>query len=319
MDSNHDSAHPSHSPREQRHFPEPKTEADHSGLLPVSDEFMRSPGLSRSVNEPLRAQAMQGVQNRAGNRAAQRFVQRTRDTGAPRVSVQRGLFDWLKKKKPAPDSTPTPDPTPTDPMKAFEDLSSGSVKYGELPKNLKLPTELTTGLQKAWEGSLPGGEAQEQGGLLVKDKGKYAWKPGAAGESGSFTPNYGDVGSGETLMNVSHTHPYSEAEGGHTNVSFSGADLASFVTSPEKFQSVQSGKGQFATATTPEFEKRLKGLDAKGKKKLYKEIDSSWDKAYAKYGKKKDVAESADLATRDITKKYKLAYYVGEGGDLVRQ
>ncbi|MEO6063059.1 MAG: WXG100 family type VII secretion target, partial [Thermoflexales bacterium] len=106
------------------------------------------------------------------------------------------------------------------------DTGGSFVKLSDAPKTVEVPKVLNDGLADAWKDSFPKGRSQEQGGMLVqKGDGTLEFRRGAAGDSGSFSPNYGDLKDGETLIGLVHTHPYDATEGGHTNVSFSGADI----------------------------------------------------------------------------------------------
>lgn len=70
----------------------------------------------------------------------------------------------------------------------FERLASRSIL--DMPVEIRLPVELVSGMQIAWDNSFPRGQSQEQGGVLVRDnKDSYKWKAGKAGTSGSFIPN----------------------------------------------------------------------------------------------------------------------------------
>jgi hypothetical protein len=197
----------------------------------------------------------------------------------------------------------------------FEKLLGKNLKEGEAPADITLPDGLTKGMQSAWEQSLPGGKSQEQGGNLVRNKdGSYEFRAGKAGTSGSFTPDYGDVGKDQTLAGVGHTHPYDKDEGGYTDVSFSGGDLSSIVYETQPLNIVQSGETLFVVARTTEFEALLKGLDIEGKKKLVGEIEKTWNDVYKTT--KGTIPERAEAATQAACKKYHLVYYRGKGSHL---
>lgn len=190
-----------------------------------------------------------------------------------------------------------------------------SVAEQDAPKHIVLPPALVQGMQKAWDGSIPMGKSQEQGGILVRNKdGSYEWKAGAAGESGSFDPNYDDKGKDQSLAVLGHTHPYDETEGGYTNVPFSGQDLARQVYSDEPVNVVQSGKGMFGTARTAEFDKMVAGLDEKAKRKMFQDMNKEWNDLFS--SGKGELPGKADAATRAICHKYHLLYYKGEGDSL---
>jgi len=167
--------------------------------------------------------------------------------------------------------------------KNFDKIAGGNLKESDALDTIGLPKELIDGLQSAWDGSLPGGKSQEQGGNLVRGKdGGYAWRKGDAGSSGMFTPDYDDVGKDQMRVGVGHTHPYDESEGGHTNVSFGGGDISSIVyeKQTQPLNIVLSGETVFVLVRTAEFEKLLKGLDDEGLKKLEQKNEKTWNDVY---------------------------------------
>lgn len=198
------------------------------------------------------------------------------------------------------------------------DKVSGGVATKDAPDEFELPEAVVKGMQKAWDKSLPGGKSQEQGGIIVKNKdNSYGWKAGKAGDSGSFSPNYGDKGADETLVGSGHTHPYDKSEGGFTDVSFSGQDIARLVYVEDPISVVQSGDMLFTIIRTTEFDARVKKLDAAGKKKLFDEITKAWNDTYkATKGK---VPERAEAATKATCSKYGLSYYKGKQGVMKKQ
>ncbi len=199
----------------------------------------------------------------------------------------------------------------------FDKITGEKLKEGDAPDKLTLPPKLKEGMQNAWDKSLPGGKSQEQGGILVKDKsGEYQWKPGKPGKSGSFSPDYGDKGKDDTLIGVGHTHPYDASEGGMTDVSFSGQDLARLVYVEDRIAVVQSGTGQFVAARTEEFNKLLVGLDESGKKKMFDEMNQTWNDTFA--GAKGKFRDRGEAAVKAVCSKYHLVYYKGKDGNLTK-
>lgn len=214
--------------------------------------------------------------------------------------------------------TPTVDPTTRAAAATnFENVKGGATDYANLPKDIALPDQLTKGLEDSWAKSLPKGFPQEHGGILVqKPDGQYEFKAGRPGTAGSFWPNFEDAKPDERIVAGVHTHPYSKAEGGHTGVPFSGADLAGLVYAPQTIQTVQSGSTQFAAVPSKEFTARAAGLDDAGREKLAKEIRRSYDRTFdATPG---DLKTRADAAARAVAQAYQLGYYQGQGGYLTR-
>jgi hypothetical protein len=82
---------------------------------------------------------------------------------------------------------------------------------------------------------------------------------------------------------------------------------------------MQSGEGQFATARTAEFDKRLDGLDEKGKRELYDQMKEDYRAILKNPEDKRPLAERARDATMAVSKKYDILYYEGKGGELSRK
>jgi hypothetical protein len=192
----------------------------------------------------------------------------------------------------------------------------------DAPKSLELPQELTTGMSTAWQGSFPGGLSQEQGGVLVRDNtGKFVWKAGVGNASGMFTPDFGNVAPGETMIGSAHTHPYTKAEApGMKNledVSFSGDDLSTMILTGERACFVQAGKSTFTAIRTEEFDARLAPLNNQEKLDLKAEMEKHWQDTFdAAKGNFQKRVETAAKATCD---RYDLVYYKGKGGKSKRR
>jgi hypothetical protein len=241
---------------------------------------------------------VQELQRAAGNRAVAGML---RGGARPRPSgptLARSFFPWLP-----PISLPT-----------FW-LASLGVSEASAPVSVTLPKQFSEGLQQAWDKSLPGEASLEHGGILVsKADGTYEWKAGKKSTSGTFSINYEDVGAGETLVASAHTHPYSKAEGGHTNVAFSGGDMANFVTGSERIKVVRSGTGEFMLAKSKEWDDDVKGRSATKIAELEANIEKTWTDSYA--AAKGDLPARVEAAVKAVAKKFHLLYYRGTGGAL---
>lgn len=253
-----------------------------------------APELQTALGSPA---VVASLQRAAGNRAVAQLMSGGR---VAEPTLARVFLPW----------------TPPILFDPFALLSLGLSEH-KAPIEITLPGELETGLKKAWDKSLPGKKSLEHGGLLVLTPGGYKWKPGKPGTSGAFTPNYGDVKKGESLSVVAHTHPYSKKEGGHTNVSFSGGDLASFVTDPDPIQVVRSGEGIFVAARTQEFNALLTGLSATKKRKLRDEIEKFYDGVLKSASGK--LPARSDAAAQATCLRYHLVYYKGTAGGKLKQ
>ncbi len=195
----------------------------------------------------------------------------------------------------------------------FGTLAKGGVGEATAPEIVAIPLSLDVAMDTAWSKSFPKGKSQEQGGVLVTDKqGDYVFHPGKAGTSGAFTPNRGSVKKNEKLVSIAHTHPYDKSEGGFTDVSFSGQDIALMAISPEKMSFVRSGDHDFLIARTTEFDALVK--KAKNKDKLFKEIRKHWTDLFK--GGTGSLPERARAATRATCLNYHLLLYEGDKGEL---
>lgn len=195
----------------------------------------------------------------------------------------------------------------------FGTLAKGGVSEKTAPEILAIPLALDLAMDTAWSKSFPKGKSQEQGGVLVTDKqGEYVFHPGKPGTTGSFKVNRGDVKKGEKLVSIAHTHPYDKSEGGFTDVSFSGQDIALMAKHNEKMSFVRSGDHDFLIARTTEFDALVK--KAKSKQDLFKEIRKHWTDLYK--AAKGTLPENARAATRATCLKYHLLLYEGDKGVL---
>ena len=190
----------------------------------------------------------------------------------------------------------------------------------DMPDQISLPDSVDKGMNDAWAGSLPGGNSQEQGGMIVRDKsGNIAFKKGNAGDSGSFDPDYSAVGPDETLVGVGHTHPYGKNDGkldGATGVPFSGQDLSRLCLVDDRMALVQSGDSRFAATRSKEFDDMLAGKTMEQRQQMKGDMDKLWQDTFD--GSKGTFQERCDAAVRAVAGQYKLGYYTGKGKDLNR-
>ncbi len=185
---------------------------------------------------------------------------------------------------------------------------------------VKIPPELKAGLDNAWKDSFPKGKSQEQAGVLVrKADGSLEWKRVVDGVSGSLTGgtfriDYGAlVGKGETLVGAAHTHPYDASEGGHKDVSFSGADFARLTVVPDPQHYVKAGDSVFMIARTPAFETLVK---TDGAAKVAGDINKTWNDTFA--AAKGTLQERVETAVKAVSQKYGFDYYSGKGDTLTK-
>lgn len=195
----------------------------------------------------------------------------------------------------------------------FKQLTAGGVSVKDAPRFIAMPRAVQEGAETAWSKSFPGSDSQEQGGIIVETAaGGYGFTAGAAGTSGTFPFNRGDLKTGETLLGVFHTHPYSAKEGGHTDVPFSGRDLAIMASQRERISAVRSGDGWFVVASSKEFEAKVAA--AASKQAIFQDIEKKWDDAFkAASG---NTRERAQKVTPAVCLEFKLLYYTGSAGTL---
>lgn len=192
----------------------------------------------------------------------------------------------------------------------------GTRSPADAPPSVTFPEGLNERFQTQMNNSLPGGYADEQGGTLTYDKGfgtlGLANPEGAFdfGGGGSFTPDR-DLSNPDTfgVLGAFHTHPYSEAEGGFTGVSFSGGDVATMLAQGDTMAVVQSGDRQFMlvrTAQTPA------NVDHQA---IANQID---DRSAQLQRQGVDFVTANNQAVEEAAQRLGLAYYEGSNGTLNR-
>ncbi len=212
------------------------------------------------------------------------------------------------------------------------------------PDRVRLSRGLVDGMAVAWRNSLPVVDgvktAQEQGGVFVqKTDGSFEWRPGAPGDAGSFSPNWEDVGPGESVVTLVHTHPYAESEGGYTNVPFSGQDMGLMVLDGlygfvNETGIVRSGSSIFLVSPSAELESRMAGLSDAQKVELWREIKADTERAVWAYAGeeagsdakpdevlavlRENFAEANFYAVKTVAEKYDFLFYAGRGDTLRR-
>ncbi len=210
--------------------------------------------------------------------------------------------------------------TKANPSAEFDRLADGNVHFDKAPDEIMLPQAAQKGMQHEWDASKHGTPGvQEHGGNLVRNhdgKSNYEWRSGTPGNDQMYSPDYEDVGKGQKLVGVGHTHPYAS---GKENVSFSGEDISSIVDESSPINLLQSGKTQYMIARTAEFETSLKRLDEAGKEKLKHTIEGTWSAAFGRdSGELPDglYQQRVERAVRVTCATFDLAYYSGQGGTL---
>ena len=232
----------------------------------------------------------------------------TAEQAAPVVSHWAESGRHSAPIRPAASSQPDP---------GFAKLISPELPEKEAPRRIGLPLALTQGLQAAWQRSYPGGQPVEQGGNLVQNQdGSFAFRPGKAGTAGDYTPDILDVGKGQRLVGVGHTHGYEKEHGSPTNVSLSGEDLAHLLFNGQPFVAVQSNESRFIVARTAELNKKLDSLNYEQVQELSQRVQATWNSVFD-LGKG-SVAERADAATQATCSAFHMVYYRGKGSILKR-
>ena len=201
------------------------------------------------------------------------------------------------------------------------------IRETDAPNRLELPSDLVKGLEEAWKkaffkeqgyrslGEKPKMETKlkEQGGILVhKWYGPYGWRPPAdpynRGTSGTFIPNREDVKEeeGEKIAAEGHVHPYYS----RTPAGFSGADIRRLVTSKDLISVVRSEQNLYALLVTRESRKLVDAISS--------EIEQVHEKLLQSNKQFKDLDTQVDAAIREISRRYHLVYYRGQGTTLTK-
>jgi hypothetical protein len=161
-------------------------------------------------------------------------------------------------------------------------------------------------MKESYKNSFPGGKSQERGATLVQDnKGNIKVVNESSGTSGTFSPNR-TVGSGEKIIGTYHTHPYDASEGGHTGVSFSGADIA-YANHHKEPIYVDAGTKQFMIMPTQATNVSTATINSEWNTEFSNSLNSG-----------KSITDASAEATNKIAKKYDMAYYEGKNGTLKR-
>jgi len=194
----------------------------------------------------------------------------------------------------------------------------------QAPEELHLPREISQKIDKMWEKSIQKraiGESRvrEYGAVLVNKNGEIKIEHEVKGHDGYVElelPN--DL---DSLFGFVHTHPY---EGGLTEMSFSGADIASFLTFEHvPITLVQSGDTVFALVksdATPNISNNDHSI-------IKSEINSAYELYLSKFAKHRsnselffsDYQNAALAANLDACDKYNLVLYVGKSRNALRR
>jgi hypothetical protein len=157
-------------------------------------------------------------------------------------------------------------------------------------------------LDRLWSASFPNGAAQEQGGTLVLDAyGNIRIVNMKSGTSNSISYDF-NVGSGNTVIGVFHTHPYDSGVTG----TFSGADIANLINDIRRSISiVQSGTEQFMLIKT----------DATPTSVDSAELSKTYSARIAELrANGESFSDALKIAARETAQAYGLAYYEGSNG-----
>lgn len=204
---------------------------------------------------------------------------------------------------------------------AFEQVSRrhGLTGRGGAPNTLKLPEAAVEALDELWKDShRPDGSVQEQGGNLVRNYGgSYDFRRGEGHSTRQFEPDYDDVGWGQSLVGVVHTHPYANLD--NEGASFSSSDLAS-ISAEEETQTLnilRSGDMTFVVARTKEFDKLVARYEAANDSSgLYRAMYDCYENVFA--ATEGTYKEKVETSVRRVCAEFHLEYYEGRGGTLSR-
>jgi len=159
-----------------------------------------------------------------------------------------------------------------------------------------------------WNQSFPGpeGVATEHGGTIASGpSGDINIVNMQAGNAGSFPPDL-NVGEGQKVQGIFHTHPY---DSGDTGIALSGGDAAYLINSGQNFIIAQSGAEQFMymrTDATPE-QVDFTALNDAHNERIWELCDNGMS-----------FSEASKQAAKETAQAYGLAYYEGSNGIFQR-
>jgi len=195
--------------------------------------------------------------------------------------------------------------------KALADLTTPPKTPADAPAAITVPAALDKKFDELWGKSFPGGRSQEFGGTLVRDTktGELSLVNIGGGSSGAFTAVDRKVDAGKDIVGIFHTHPYSKAEGGYTNVSLSGGDVAYAAMKGDMVIIAQSGEGQYMVVKTAETPTKVD---------FNKINDKANDRVAELMKGGTAYAEATRIAAKEAAVELKMAYYEGKDGDFKR-
>jgi len=207
-----------------------------------------------------------------------------------------------------------------DPLAEFRSLLEGA-SFKTAPDKWTAPAEVWSQGFQAWNNSLEEDSAIEQGGLLVKSPdGEFRFRRSKEGEAKAFTPDYDLLEKGEVPVAVLHTHPYADKEGGWTEISFSGEDLAIMVLSYERVEFVQSGDAMFAAVKSKEFTDTVSKMSDADKAKLQQAIRNDHRAlANALLAQGKSFPDAMHQTVTTVAARYGILYYSAHSGEVFRR
>ena len=170
---------------------------------------------------------------------------------------------------------------------------------------------LQSNFNTIWNNSFPNGIATEHGGTIVSDaNGNLSViNIGTGPDPGNFSPNY-NVGPGQTVQGVFHTHPY---DNGDVGVSLSGGDAGALINNNDtgiQFVIAQSGTEQFMYMRT----------DSTPSSANSAQIHAAQDLRIAMLRgiMGMSLSEASKIAARETAETYNLEYYEGSNGVFQR-
>ncbi|HWU90345.1 MAG TPA: hypothetical protein VN253_23940 [Kofleriaceae bacterium] len=196
----------------------------------------------------------------------------------------------------------------------FEQIARGHLREAGAPEAIELPVSLVDALEKAWKDA--DASQVETGGNVVRTYGgTYKLRRSEGGTNRLFEADEHDVGWGETMIGIAHTHPYRKE--GLDHGTFSDGDIVNLVDESEPLKFLRSGPFTYAIARTKEFEALVKRHEqAQRIDDLKKAMKKSYNDAFSAFhGAFPDQLEAGVNA---ICKQFHLVYYQGQGAELRR-
>lgn len=185
------------------------------------------------------------------------------------------------------------------------------------PRAVEIPAGVMEGLDAANANAQRTG--LEYGGNVVRKGSSYRTRSGGAGGKGSFEPDPGDLGRGESFVGTYHAHTRDEETNGYA--SFSDYDMSNMIDDNRRVSLLREGKNTHMLARTKEFEALIaQHANDQDPEAFGDQMRGTYNTVYTKVlGQNVANHEAAvEAAVQATARQYHLMYYSGQGANLQR-